>query len=171
MTHWITPVHEINRSCVDVKWERKRLFPRRVPKTKFPTKLRGRGWNTLINSPKTRMCPNAHWHETRSSCARLPWLDSPCLGVFCTLSSLTTVKACRGVTTPLLPLLHRDVPEKHSRKSSRETLAPRDVSAAGIQPQQLSLPGHTPREIQGKVKENRKRRKAMKLQPFLANIQ
>lgn len=55
MTHWITPVHEINRSCVDVKGERKRVVPQRVPKTKFPTKLRGQTWNNLINSPKTRM--------------------------------------------------------------------------------------------------------------------
>ncbi len=67
MTHWITRIHEINRSCVDVRRERTRLVPRRVPKTKFPTKLRVQGWNNLINSPKTHMCPNSPWQFLRAS--------------------------------------------------------------------------------------------------------
>lgn len=166
MTHWITPVHETNRSCVDVKGERKRLVPRRVLKTKFPTKLRGRGWNNLINSPKTRMCPNAHWHETRSSCARLPWLGSPCLGVFfffCTLSSPTTVKACRGGnhTTTATPSPGRPGRNTHTRAHGRPS---RRVTSALLEfTRSSSVYRVKHREIKRKVKENRKRRKAMKL--------
>ncbi len=125
MTHWITRIHEINRSCVDVRRERKRLVPRRVPKTKFPTKLREQGWNNLINSPKHTLVPKL---VSRGSALRA-------------LSSLTTVKACRGVTTPLLPLLHRDVPGEALTGDPRATWR---------HPQQLSLPGHTPRNKEGK---------------------
>lgn len=70
MTHWITPVHEINRSCVDAKEERKRVVPQRFPKTKFPSKLWGQTWNNFINSPKNTHVPK--FALARNSCARFP---------------------------------------------------------------------------------------------------